>query len=41
MYPKADAPTDPTEEILASSCLTRGGAVVNEAVRAMLGKGGK
>jgi NAD(P) transhydrogenase subunit alpha len=41
MYPKADAPTDPTEEILAASCLTRGGAVVNEAVRAMLGKGGK
>lgn len=41
MYPKADAPTDPTEEILVASCLTRGGAVVNEAVRAMLGKGGK
>lgn len=41
MYPKADAPTDPTEEILAASCLTRGGAVVNEAVRARLVKGGK
>lgn len=41
MYPKADTPTDPTEEILAASCLTRGGAVVNEAVRAMLGKGAK
>ncbi len=41
MYPKADAPTDPSEEILAASCVTRGGAVVHEAVRALLGKGGK
>jgi NAD(P) transhydrogenase subunit alpha len=41
MYPKADAPTDPSEEILAASCLTRGGAIVNEAVRALLGKGGR
>ncbi|MCU0452718.1 MAG: Re/Si-specific NAD(P)(+) transhydrogenase subunit alpha [Bacteroidetes bacterium] len=41
MYPKADAPTDPSEEILAASCLTRGGAVVNEAVRALLVKGGE
>ena len=41
MYPKADAPTDAAEEILAASCLTRGGSIVHDAVRAMLGKGGR
>lgn len=41
MYPKADTPTDAGEEILAAACLTRGGQIVNTAVRALLSKGGR
>lgn len=41
MFPKADTPTDAGEEILAAACLTRGGQIVNTAVRALLSKGGR
>jgi NAD(P) transhydrogenase subunit alpha len=41
MYPKADTPTDAGEEILVAACLTRGGQIVNNAVRAQLSKGGR
>ena len=40
MYPKVDAPTEPEEEILKGACLTRNGAIVNDAVRALVEKGG-
>jgi NAD(P) transhydrogenase subunit alpha len=40
MYPKIDAPTEADEEILKGACLTRNGAIVNDAVRALVEKGG-
>ncbi|MBI4264952.1 MAG: Re/Si-specific NAD(P)(+) transhydrogenase subunit alpha [Acidobacteria bacterium] len=39
MYPKADAPIDSDEEILRGARLTRDGAIVNEAVRALVERG--
>lgn len=36
MYPKVDTPTHPDEEILKAACLTRDGAIVNDAVRALV-----
>jgi NAD(P) transhydrogenase subunit alpha len=39
MYPKADTPTEPDEEILTAACLTRNGAIVNDAVRALVEQG--
>ena len=39
MYPKADTPTEPDEEILKAACLTRHGAIVNDAVRALVEQG--
>lgn len=40
MYPTIDAPTEADEEILKGACLTRNGAIVNDAVRAQVEKGG-
>ncbi|MBI3047253.1 MAG: Re/Si-specific NAD(P)(+) transhydrogenase subunit alpha [Acidobacteria bacterium] len=40
LYPTVDAPTDPEEEILRGACLTRHGAIVNEAVRALVEREG-
>lgn len=39
MYPKVDTPTEPEEEILKGACLTRNGAIVNDAVRALVEEG--
>ncbi len=41
MYPKADTPTDSEEEIVKGACLTRNGSIVNDAVRALVEKGGQ
>ncbi len=39
MYPKVDTPTEPEDEILKAACLTRDGAIVNDAVRALVEQG--
>ena len=36
MYPTVDTPTPSEEEILRGACLTRAGAIVNEAVRTLV-----
>jgi NAD/NADP transhydrogenase alpha subunit len=34
LYPRANATPDFTDEIIAGSCITRNGAIVNEQVKA-------
>ncbi|MDD2765378.1 MAG: Re/Si-specific NAD(P)(+) transhydrogenase subunit alpha [Opitutaceae bacterium] len=38
LYPRPDAQPDPADEIVRGACLTRGGEVVNDAVRKLLGR---
>ena len=41
LYPKPDASPDFKDEIVKGACITRNGEIVNEAVRAAEGEGGK